>query len=70
MIVERIKAFFAATGTFFREVVGELKKVVWPDKARVAKLTGVVAAMVVVMAAFLLIVDMAMSFGMEKLVNR
>jgi len=58
--MERIKAFFEGTRTFLREVVGELRKVIWPTRERIVKLTGVVVAMVAVVAGFLYIWDLGL----------
>ena len=67
MIMERIKAFFEGTRTFLREVVGELRKVIWPDRERVVKATGVVVAMVAVVAGFLYVLDLGMETVMGLL---
>jgi len=64
--MERIKAFFAGIRAYLRDVVGELRKVVWPSRERVVKATGVVVAMVALVAGFLYIWDLGLN-GLLKL---
>lgn len=68
--MERFKARIEATLTFLREVVGELRKVVWPSRDRVVKLTGVVVAMVMVVAGFLYLWDLGLGSLMAFLFKR
>ena len=70
MIMERFKAFIEATRTFAREVVGELRKVVWPSRERIVKLTGVVLAMVAIVAGFLYLWDLGLGAAMSFLFRR
>lgn len=70
MVMERFKAFIEATRTFVREVVGELRKVVWPSRDRIVKLTGVVVAMVVIVAGFLYLWDLGLGALMSFFVQR
>lgn len=42
---------------FIREVIAELKKVTWPTRAEVIKLTAVVIALSVIVGAFIGILD-------------
>lgn len=68
--MERFKAFIEATRTFAREVVGELRKVVWPSRERIVKLTGVVVAMVAIVAGFLYLWDLGLGAAMSFLFRR
>ncbi|HWI61060.1 MAG TPA: preprotein translocase subunit SecE [Symbiobacteriaceae bacterium] len=68
--MERVKAFIAAASTYFREVIGELNKVVWPTPARTAKLTGVVIGIVVLIMGYLFLLDLPLGIGLEKVVVR
>ncbi|MFZ5826145.1 MAG: preprotein translocase subunit SecE [Bacillota bacterium] len=68
--MERFKAFIEATRTFAREVVGELRKVVWPSRERIVKLTGVVVAMVAIVAGFLYLWDLGLGAAMSYLFRR
>ena len=67
VIMERIKAFFAGIRTYLRDVVGELRKVVWPSRERVIKATAVVVTMVALVAGFLFIWDLGLEWLMELL---
>lgn len=58
--MEESKSLTGRTRTFLREVVGELRKVVWPSRDRVIKLTGVVVAMVAFVAGFLYLCDLGL----------
>lgn len=44
---------------FIREVIAELKKVTWPTRAEVIKLTAVVIALSVIVGAFIGILDIS-----------
>lgn len=68
--MERVKSFFEATRTYLREVVGELKKVVWPAKERTAKLTGVVIGMVALIAGYLFILDLPLGYAISEFLGR
>lgn len=65
--MERVKAFFEGIRTYLREVVGELRKVVWPSRERVIKATGIVVAMVALVAGFLYLWDLGIGALMELL---
>lgn len=47
-----------AIARFYRETVGELRKVSWPTRAEAMNLTKIVIAVLVVMAIFLGAVDL------------
>ncbi|MBP2020156.1 preprotein translocase SecE subunit [Symbiobacterium terraclitae] len=65
--MERLNAFFAGIRTYLREVVGELRKVVWPTRERVVKATGIVVAMVAFVAGFLYLWDLGLDLLMGLL---
>lgn len=44
---------------FVREVIAELKKVTWPTRAEVIKLTAVVIALSVIVGAFIGVLDIS-----------
>ena len=44
-------------GLWFREMKGEMKKVIWPDRKTVAKNTGTVILCTAVIGAFIWIFD-------------
>jgi preprotein translocase subunit SecE len=67
--MEQAKPRYGAV-TYLREVVTELKKVVWPTRNRVIRLTGVVVAMVSLIAFFLFLIDYPLSILMQKVFLR
>lgn len=50
-------AFFNKIGRKFKEVFSELKKVTWPDFAKVVKQTGVVLGVVLLFLVFVTLFD-------------
>ena len=48
-----LKGLFAKIGRFFRDMKGEVKKVVWPTKKQVINNTAVVLVMVIAAAIFI-----------------
>jgi len=58
-------AFWAKTTQFLREVKIELKKVTWPSKKETIASTAVVIILVIIVSAFLGIVD----FGLSSLIR-
>lgn len=68
--MDKVKEQLAKLGTYFREVIGELSKVVWPTPTRTAKLTGVVVGIVVLIMGYLFLLDLPLGMGLEKVVVR
>ena len=52
---------------FMREVVAELRRVVWPTKQQVTTYTGVVLTFVVIMALLIFVIDYAAGAGVMKI---
>jgi len=52
------KSFFARVALFVRQVVAELKKVTTPTRSELLQYTGVVLVFLVVVMAFITVVDM------------
>jgi len=50
-----------AVARFFRETIGELRKVTWPTRQEAINLTIVVLIVIVVMSAFLGVLDFIFS---------
>lgn len=69
-MIARISGGFTRVGSYLREVVDELKKVVWPSTGKVANLTAVVVLMVLVVSSFLYGLDLLFGLGLEKLLAR
>jgi preprotein translocase subunit SecE len=68
--MHKVKSLFNATGTYLREVVGELRKVVWPSRERTMRLTLVVVVMVLVVSGYLYLIDLPLGLGMKIIFNR
>lgn len=56
--------FVGRTVLFFRQVIAELKKVVWPTKEQVVTYTGVVIVFVTILA----LIVAGLDFGFTRLV--
>ena len=56
--------------SFIGDAVVEARKVVWPTRKETIQTTLVVFALVVVMAAFLAVVDIGFAFMVQKLMGR
>ncbi|MFB7252473.1 preprotein translocase subunit SecE [Microbacterium sp. NPDC056234] len=54
--------FFGRIALFFRQVIGELRKVVTPTRKELFKFTGVVLVFVVIVMAFVYGLDTAFSW--------
>ena len=50
--------FIARAKKFFKDIKGETKKVVWPDKKQIVNNTGIVIVMVVMAAVFVGCLDL------------
>ena len=53
---------------FFKDLVSEVKKVVWPDKKQVLNNTAVVLTVCVLSGVFLFIVNSVFGFILEKVI--
>ncbi|MEU8921636.1 preprotein translocase subunit SecE [Kitasatospora sp. NPDC048545] len=57
------KGLFARMGLFYRQIIAELRKVVWPSRSELTNYTTVVVVFVVVVMAFVAGLD----YGFSKL---
>ncbi|MGW4893292.1 preprotein translocase subunit SecE [Kitasatospora sp. NPDC004240] len=57
------KGFFARLGLFYRQIIAELRKVVWPTRSELVNYTTVVVVFVVVVMALVAGLD----YGFSKL---
>ncbi|MDR2722608.1 MAG: preprotein translocase subunit SecE [Cellulomonadaceae bacterium] len=57
------KGLFARIALFWRQVISELKKVVSPTRSELLKMTGVVLVFVVIIMAFVGLVDYLVGMG-------
>jgi preprotein translocase subunit SecE len=55
--------FFGRIALFFRQVIGELRKVVTPTRQELLNMTGVVLAFVVVMMVVVFVLDFLFGLG-------
>ncbi len=67
--MEKVKAFFATTVQFFREVRGELQKVTFPTRQETVGSTVVVLVLTVLIAAFLGFSDWALAMIVKMLLQ-
>ena len=54
---------------FFKDVKGECKKIVWPDRKTVLKSTWVVLVIVAILGVILCLVDQGLSSGIKGLIH-
>ena len=57
------------TQKWFRELKGEIKKIVWPTKEQTVNNTAVVLGCCLVLGAFIWILDAIFGFGFQTLVG-
>lgn len=55
------KNIFKGIGRFFKDLRGEIKKIVWPSRQMVIKSTGIVLAVILVIGAGIWLLDFALS---------
>jgi preprotein translocase subunit SecE len=59
----RSTGIFGRIGGFFREVVSELRKVIWPTRKELLTYTAVVIAFVTIMTTIVAVLDYAFAKG-------
>ncbi len=59
--------WFARLSLFLREVIAELRKVIWPTRKELIAYTGVVIVFVVIMAAIVALMDYVFGRGVLAL---
>ena len=59
-----------AIARFYRETVGELRKVSWPTREEATNLTIIVIAVLIFMAAFLGFIDWVGFIGLDWILTR
>lgn len=55
--VAKKPSFLAKIKRFFKDIGGEIKKIVWPSKKQVLNNTGVVIVAVVISSVFISLID-------------
>ena len=58
---------FAKIGRYFKDMRGELKKVIWPDKKQVLNNTGIVLVTLVIASAIICGFDFVISYLVKLL---
>ncbi|WP_020623290.1 preprotein translocase subunit SecE [Pseudonocardia sp. ICBG1142] len=64
---EKKPSLFARLARFLREVVAELRKVIWPDRSQMVKYTIAVLIFVSIMVALVFVLDSAFAEGVALL---
>jgi preprotein translocase SecE subunit len=57
----------AERGNYFADVVGELRKVVWPTWDELRRMTGIVILTVIILAAIIGVADLLLSIAVKQL---
>ena len=66
---EKKPGVFARLKKYFRDTKSEVKKVVWPTKQQTINNTGVVIACIVVVGAFIGVLDAIFTYGLQALLK-
>jgi preprotein translocase subunit SecE len=66
---EKIKDWTERTKQFYADVRSEMRKVTWPSRQEVIGTTGIVIAAVLFFGAYLGIVDVILSAGVQRLLT-
>lgn len=53
----------------FKELKSEFKKIIWPNKVTLAKQTGAVVVISVILGAVIALVDFILKYGVDLWVN-
>jgi preprotein translocase subunit SecE len=67
--VKGIGRFFLAAFRFIRDSYYELRRITWPEKARIFRSTGVVFSTVLIMTLFIWLVDTLFNQGVSYLLK-
>ncbi len=59
--------YIGKAGQYYRDVISEMRKVIWPSKEEIKDLTIVVLTVSGILALFTFLVDQAVGFVMGKL---
>lgn len=54
---------------WFRDLKAEFKKIIWPDRTTLAKQTGAVIAVSIVLGMIIAMLDFVFQYGVDLLVN-
>ncbi len=59
--------YIGKAGQYYRDVISEMRKVIWPSKEELKDLTIVVLTVSGILALFTFLVDWVINFGLGKL---
>ena len=59
--------YIGKANQYYRDVIGEMRKVVWPSREEIKDLTSVVLTVSGILALFTFLVDWVINFVMGKL---
>lgn len=54
---------------YLKEVRGEIRKVTWPSRQEILRLSAIVIVVLVAMSAFMAVIDYAFSWLMRLIIN-
>lgn len=63
-------SFSARVSKWFRELKGEIRKIVWPTRQQTRNNTIVVIAAILVIGAFIWVLDAVLNLGITALINQ
>ena len=66
---EKKPGFFSRIGKWFRDLKSECKKIVWPTRKQTTKNTAIVLVTVLVIGAFIWILDAVFNLGITTLIQ-
>ena len=66
---EKKPGIFARIRKYFRDTKSEVKKVVWPTRQQIVNNTRVVIACIIVVGAFIGVLDAVFTFGLQTLLK-
>lgn len=62
-------SLFARIGKWFRELKGEIKKIVWPTRQQTVNNTVVVIAAIAIIGVFIWVLDAIFNFGVTNFIS-
>ncbi|HAI86154.1 MAG TPA: preprotein translocase subunit SecE [Firmicutes bacterium] len=68
-LLTRTRGFFGGIGKFLREVRAEFRRVQWPDRKQLTSFTVAVVVYVAIVAVFLGLIDLGLSFVIDKIIK-
>ena len=68
-LLTRTRGFFRGIGKFLREVRAEFRRVQWPGRKELTSFTIAVVVYVAIVAVFLGLIDVGLSFVIDKIIK-